>query len=35
MARPAEFGFTDSIRKPFKKGELAEMLNKHLTPGTL
>jgi two-component system, cell cycle sensor histidine kinase and response regulator CckA len=30
MARPAEFGFTDSIRKPFKKGDLAEMLNKHL-----
>jgi PAS domain S-box-containing protein len=30
MARPTEFGFTDSIRKPFKKDELAEMLNKHL-----
>jgi PAS domain S-box-containing protein len=30
MAKPCEFGFTDSIRKPFKKGELAEMLNKHL-----
>ncbi len=30
MARPTEFGFTDSIRKPFKINELAEMLNKHL-----
>lgn len=30
MARPAEFGFTDSIRKPFKKVELAELMNKHL-----
>ena len=29
MARPTEFGFTDSIRKPFKKDELAEMMNKH------
>jgi CheY-like chemotaxis protein len=30
MAKPADYGFTDSIRKPFKKGELAEMLNRHL-----
>jgi two-component system cell cycle sensor histidine kinase/response regulator CckA len=30
MAYPTEFGFTDSIRKPFKKNELAEMLDKHL-----
>jgi len=29
MARPTEFGFTDSIRKPFKKSELAEMLNRY------
>jgi hypothetical protein len=29
MARPNDFGFTDSIRKPFKKVELAELLNKH------
>jgi len=30
MARPTDFDFTDSIRKPFKKNELAEMLNRHL-----
>jgi CheY-like chemotaxis protein len=30
MASPTEFGFTDSIRKPFKKDDLAKMLNKHL-----
>jgi len=30
IARPAEFGFTDSIRKPFRKSELSEILNKHL-----
>jgi CheY-like chemotaxis protein len=30
MARPKEFGFTDSIRKPFRIDDLAEMLNKHL-----
>ena len=30
MARPTDFNFTDSIRKPFKKNELAEMLNRHL-----
>jgi PAS domain S-box-containing protein len=30
MARPTEFGFTDSIRKPFRKADLAQMLNKHL-----
>lgn len=30
MANPREFGFTDSIRKPFQISELAEMLEKHL-----
>jgi two-component system cell cycle sensor histidine kinase/response regulator CckA len=30
MARPTEFGFTDSIRKPFRKEELAELLNRHI-----
>lgn len=29
MARPTEYGFTDSIRKPFRKDELATLLNKH------
>jgi len=29
MANPSGFGFIDSIRKPFKKRELAEMLNKY------
>jgi PAS domain S-box-containing protein len=30
MANPREYGFMASIRKPFRKGDLAEMLNKHL-----
>jgi PAS domain S-box-containing protein len=30
MARPWQFGFTDSIRKPFRKRELEVMLQKHL-----
>jgi PAS domain S-box-containing protein len=30
MSRPREFGFTDSIRKPFLHKELAAMLNRHL-----
>lgn len=30
MANPGEFGFIASICKPFKKAELAELLNKHL-----
>lgn len=30
MKNPAEYGFTASISKPFKKSELAEMLNKYL-----
>lgn len=30
MKNPIEYGFTDSICKPFKKSELVEMLNKHL-----
>jgi len=31
IARPQEFGFTDSIRKPFLLEELAEILNRYLT----
>jgi PAS domain S-box-containing protein len=30
IARPWEFGFTDSIRKPFDRAELARMFAKHL-----
>ncbi len=30
MKNPAEYGFTASICKPFKKNELVEMLNKYL-----
>ncbi|PKL18710.1 MAG: hypothetical protein CVV49_04640 [Spirochaetae bacterium HGW-Spirochaetae-5] len=30
MANPREFGFTDSIRKPFQISELAEMLEKYI-----
>ncbi|MBF0406045.1 MAG: PAS domain S-box protein [Candidatus Riflebacteria bacterium] len=29
MAKPTEHGFTDSIRKPYRKDELAAMLNRH------
>ncbi|MFZ2958786.1 MAG: PAS domain S-box protein [Candidatus Ozemobacteraceae bacterium] len=29
MARPTEYGFTDSIRKPYRKDELATLLNRH------
>ncbi|MFZ2957205.1 MAG: ATP-binding protein [Candidatus Ozemobacteraceae bacterium] len=29
MARPTEYGFTDSIRKPYRKDELVAMLNRH------
>ncbi|MBU1106302.1 MAG: PAS domain S-box protein [Candidatus Riflebacteria bacterium] len=29
MARPTEYGFTDSLRKPYRKDELAAMLNRH------
>jgi two-component system, cell cycle sensor histidine kinase and response regulator CckA len=29
IATPTEYGFTDSISKPFKKNELMEMLEKH------
>jgi hypothetical protein len=28
MSRPTEFGFTASIRKPFRRDELIEMLNR-------
>ena len=30
MKKPAEFGFTASICKPFRKSELAELLNNHI-----
>jgi PAS domain S-box-containing protein len=30
IANPKEYGFTDSLRKPFLKTELAELLNKHV-----
>jgi len=30
IARPREFGFTDSIRKPYKEHELGKMLEKYL-----
>jgi two-component system, cell cycle sensor histidine kinase and response regulator CckA len=30
MKNPAGYGFTASISKPFRKAELAEMLNRHL-----
>ncbi|MDA3847095.1 MAG: ATP-binding protein [Vallitaleaceae bacterium] len=30
IARPRDFGFTDSIRKPYKEIELGEMLEKYL-----
>ncbi|MBF0548707.1 MAG: response regulator [Candidatus Riflebacteria bacterium] len=29
VSRPTEFGFTDSIRKPYRKEELVIMLNRH------
>jgi PAS domain S-box-containing protein len=29
MAKPAEHGFTDSIRKPYRKDDLVSMLNRH------
>ncbi|MBN2344582.1 MAG: PAS domain S-box protein [Deltaproteobacteria bacterium] len=30
MRNPAEYGFTASLRKPFRKSELIEMLEKHM-----
>ncbi|MGB7567046.1 MAG: PAS domain S-box protein [Chitinivibrionales bacterium] len=30
MSRPRDYGFTDSIRKPYRKNELAEVLNRHM-----
>jgi hypothetical protein len=30
ISRPNDFGFAASIKKPFTKSELAEMLEKHL-----
>jgi len=30
MSRPRDFGFTDSIQKPFLHEEFAAMLNRHL-----
>ncbi|MBN1982418.1 MAG: PAS domain S-box protein [Chitinivibrionales bacterium] len=32
MAQPREYGFTDSIRKPFCKSELVALLKKYCTP---
>jgi PAS domain S-box-containing protein len=32
MANPMEYGFTASLCKPFSRGELAEMLNRHIEP---
>lgn len=32
MKNPAEYGFTASICKPFRKNELVEMLNRYLMP---
>ena len=29
MSRPGEYGFTDSIRKPYRKEDLAALLEKH------
>ena len=31
IALPKRFGFTDSLRKPFKMADLAERLNKYLS----
>jgi PAS domain S-box-containing protein len=33
IARPVDFGFTDSIRKPYRKDELAALLERHLGKG--
>jgi FixJ family two-component response regulator len=30
MARPRDYGFVDSIRKPYRKNELAEVLNRNM-----
>ena len=30
MSHPAEYGFTASIRKPYRRDEMAELLNNHL-----
>jgi hypothetical protein len=29
MANPVQYGFTASIRKPFRKAELSDLLNKY------
>lgn len=31
MADPAKYGFTDSLSKPFRKSDLMELLNKHIS----
>ena len=31
MSHPSEYGFTASIRKPYRKNELAELLNRYLS----
>jgi len=33
MKNPAEYGFTASIGKPFRRIELIEMLEKHMKSG--
>lgn len=33
MARPRDFGFTDSLRKPYTKADLAALLSRYLTDG--
>ena len=30
MARPREYGFNESLAKPFRLADLARMLNEHL-----
>jgi CheY-like chemotaxis protein len=33
MAHPGDFGFTASLRKPFRRSEFARMLESHLGSG--
>jgi hypothetical protein len=33
MAHPAQYGFTDSIPKPYVLQQLADLLNRHFSPG--
>lgn len=34
MSRPSRYGFTDCLQKPYTFGELAALLNRHLSPET-